>query len=154
MASYILFDPARHELRLKCSLCGEVTVLATTANIDANSITPDPALLVSHHYRGDRLGRGRCRTWYEETQDFYVKDLSRTLKTRKFSWPNEDDEEDYEYYIHCSVCGEEEGYSGSTDVGADKFCEICDHPLVRHTITVSAGWADPDTGAIDLPRFK
>jgi hypothetical protein len=154
MPSYILFLADRRELRLKCSLCGNAVLLTTAAHVVDGQVKPDPELLVAHHYRGDHLAKGRCPKWNGESQDFYVKDPTRKLKTRKFSWPKSDEEEDYEYFIHCSACGAEEGYSGPTDVGPEKMCEICDHPLVKHEIMTSAAYGDPVTGEFALPQFR
>ena len=154
MPSYILFDAARRELRLKCALCRKVVLLSTSARLtSAQTILPDPALVIQQHYSERGLMHGACERWFGESQDFYVKDLTRTLRTRKFSWPDSDDDEGYEYYIRCTLCGSEEGYSGPTEVGHDAFCEICEHPLSQHEIIVAAVFADPNTGEFDIPRF-
>lgn len=154
MPSYVIFDSARRDLHLRCAPCGKVVVLSTSSELTSGGIRPDPALAIRQHYRHGHLAKAGCEKWFGEPQDFYVKDLARKVPTRKFSWPDPDEEEDYEYYIRCTLCGAEEGYSGTTEVGLKGMCEICNHPFFQHDIIVSALYAEPSTGEFEIPRFK
>jgi hypothetical protein len=154
MPSYILFVPARHELRLRCALCEKVVVLSNSARLTpSGEILPDPAAAIRQHYADRTLVRGACEHWFGESQDFFVKHLPPTRRTLKFSWPDPEEEEDYECYIRCTLCGAEEGYSGPTEVGLKGKCETCEHPLFQHEIIVSALFGEPDTLSIEIPRF-
>ena len=155
MPSYILFNPMRHELRLRCARCHKDVILSTSARLTpTGELAPDPSMAIRQHYVLSPFVHAKCENWFGETQDFYVKDVTRHLPTRKFSWPDSEDEEDYEYFVRCGVCGTEEGYSGTIDVGSSRNCEICEHPLIQHEIIVSTIFADPETGEFEIPRFR
>jgi hypothetical protein len=153
MPSYILFDEARRLLQLRCSACHTTVVLSTSARLTpSGQILPNPIDAIRQHYVRSPLSP-RCKGWAGETQTFCVKDVTRKLRTHKFSWPNPEEEDDFEYYMRCTVCSLEEGYSGPTHVGMRKSCGVCEHPLFQHTIIVATIFADPQTAQFETPHF-